>query len=137
MISKTQDMFYGMERTLLPLSEAFPVTDFQKGDLCSVDREGSVVPLSDALPFGGVLDGVGQERGRWLCSLLICGTISVPIHGLTPDTKLGCTVYATRTGGDEHFSFDGPGTVVGELCGIDSVERGIGIVAIKVKRLQT
>jgi hypothetical protein len=124
-------MRHGHERSLHPLSSDFPLTDFVNGDLCSIDRAGFVVPLHEALQFGGVLDGIGREQGQWKASFLIKGTISVPIPGLSSDTKLGCEVYAVRTGRDESFSLDGIGAEIGKLLSIDNMETGECVVGIR------
>ena len=134
--SITQGMLHGLERRLFPSNQAFPFSDFADGDLLSIDRDGSVIPLTEGMRFGGVINGLGQERGRWKASLLIKGTIDISIQGLSPATKLGCKVFAVRRGRDESFSLDGPGTVIGELIDIENVEQAMGTVRIHVGAIE-
>ena len=58
--SITQNMLPGLERTLLPLRQGITRNALVNGDLCSIDH-GHVVPLSPSLPFGGIVNGIGEQ----------------------------------------------------------------------------
>jgi hypothetical protein len=127
--SITQNMFPGLKGTLLPLGQGITHNALVNGDLCSFDN-GHVVPLSPSLPFGGIVNVIGEQGGRHWVSTLVHGTISVPIAGPSLDVKLGSKIYAMVDGRSESFSLDGPGTVIGTLVQVEDVDQAIGMVRL-------
>lgn len=118
------------ERVMMPLGLDAEHRDLVKGDLCSI-QGGCIVPLADGLPFGGIIDAIGEERGRYVCSVWTRGAMCIHVSGLLKETRMGAPIYALRRDGRETFSLDGQGIAIGEILAVENMERGMGIVGFK------
>jgi len=126
--SITQQMIAGFRRALLPLGQGVSSQEINCGDLVSIDPQGCIVPFTADLPFAGIADVLGEEKGVRKVSTLLHGTIAVPISGLSPETMLNSHIFARRQEQDTTFNLEGLGAPIGKLVGIEV----IGIVRINV-----
>lgn len=120
------------ERAVIPLglSKEIRHADLVDGDLVSL-TQGKLVPLDPSLEFAGIIEGVGEERGAYVATVTTRGAIHVKVTGLSPETREGSKVYAlpgTRT----VFTLEEQGALIGEVCAIENVERGMAIVGVRV-----
>lgn len=129
----TKNVNEGVEQelTLIPLSRDVQQAEIVQGDLCSI-KGGYVVPLDAALPFGGIVKAVGEDRGRYVCSLLTRAAVVVRVRGLSHETRQGEKVYARRGLKTESFSLNAEGTEIGEFIAVENLERERATVGIRV-----
>ena len=120
------------ERVRIPLglSKDIRHADLVNGDLVSL-KDGKLVPLDASLPFSGIIEGVGEESGRYVASVTTRGAVVVKVTGLSPATREGSKVYALP-GARTVFTLEAQGVLVGEVCAIESLERGMAIVGVRV-----
>lgn len=120
------------ERAAFPLglSQEIRHRDLVGGDLVSL-KEGKLVPLDPSCEFAGVLENAAEDRGRYIGSVTTRGAIVVRVAGLSPATREGSKVYALP---DKRtvFTLEANGVEVGEVLAIESLERGIAIVGVRV-----
>lgn len=128
---KTFNTGVKQERVLLPLDPSIPHVELLVGDLVSL-KNGKVVPLTQGLPFAGIIGAIGEDhRGVYTASLCIRGAVAVRVMGLAHDTPLRQAVHVLP-GGPEVFTLDATGVPFGELLAIESLERGLGIIGFKL-----
>lgn len=120
------------ERVRIPLglSKDIRHADLVNGDLVSL-RDGKIVPLDASLPFSGIIEGVGEESGRYVASVTTRCAIHITVTGLSPATREGSKVYALP-GKRTLFTLENKGVEIGELLAAESVEREVAIVAVRV-----
>lgn len=122
---KTYNEGIEKERAMFPLGLTKEIRhkDFVEGDLVSL-KDGKITPLNLTLPFGGVLDKVGEDKGVYLASVFVRGAVCVRVHGLTGETRQGTKVYASPAGPTQVFSLAEGGCLVGIICAIENLGRG-------------
>ena len=120
------------ERIRIPLglSKDIRHADLVNGDLVSV-RDGKIVPLDASLPFSGIIEGVGEESGRYVASVTTRGAVVVKVTGLSPATREGSKIYALP-GKRTVFTLENKGVEIGELLAAENVEREMAIVGVRV-----
>lgn len=120
------------ERAMIPLTlnEELGHRDFVQGDLVSI-KDGKTVPLDPALPFAGIIEKIGEDRGRYVASVNTRGAICVRVRGLNSATRQGVPVYARRAGPTQILNLEKEGVCVGEVCAVESVEREMAIVGFR------
>lgn len=89
---------------------------FAQGDLVSL-IENAIGPLSLDLPFGGIIDAIGEDvRGRYMGSLVVRGIAIFTVEGLTEATPQGALVYAIPTNDYRcRFTLAEHGVLIGEV----------------------
>ena len=120
------------ERTTIPLglTQEIRHRDLVGGDVVSL-REGKLVPLDASLEFAGTVENVAEDRGKYVASVTTRGAIVVKVTGLSPETRSGSRVYALP-GIRSVFTLEEKGVEIGELLAVESVERGMAIVGVRV-----
>lgn len=131
--ARTYNTGLARERAVIPLglSKEIRHADLVDGDLVSL-KQGKLVPLDPSLEFAGLIENVGEDnRGQYVASVTTRGAIVVKVTGLSPSTREGSKVYAlpgTRT----VFTLEEQGALIGEVCAIENLERGMAIVGVRV-----
>ena len=119
------------EQELLPLELLeFGQLDFVRGNLVS-KKGGKIVPLDLALPFAGIIEQIGEDRGTYVAAVLTRGAVHVTVNGLNRGTPEGAKVYARPAGRTQVFSLEAQDVLIGEICAIEDLERGIAIVGFR------
>jgi hypothetical protein len=132
---KTESMIHGQPRNLLPLHPDITPTDLLNHHPCSIDN-GYVVPFNASFPFGGIVDGIGREQGRWMCSTLIHGFMPLRIKRFSHRATLGQKVYVYKTSPSVVYSLSGhAGAEIGVLARIDNPGSGEVIVSFSLQHL--
>ena len=121
------------ERLMHPpmLNHEFGHRDYVEGDLVS-RKEKHIVPLDPGLEFAGIVERIGEDRGRYVASVCVRGALCVKVRGLDSTTRQGAKVFAMPAGRTQAFSLMEPGVLVGEVCAIESLERGMAIVGFRL-----
>ena len=88
------------------------------------------MPLDPSLEFTGIIEKVGDDRGRYMALGITRCAVLGRIQGLTPDTRQGEKVCALP--GQRTFTLEERGVLVGEFLAMESVEREMAIVGIRV-----
>lgn len=125
-------MSIDLERKILPLDrENFDHANFVRGDLVSISKQGKLVPLNSELPFTGIVDSVGEDRGTYIAAVVTRGGVVLRVQGLGHETPQGAPVHALP-GPTQTFNLQGQGVCIGEILAIESLERSAAIVGIKL-----
>lgn len=93
---------------------------------------GKIVPLDPSLPFAGIIERVGEDRGVYVASVFTRGAIVVKVSGLNAETRQGAPVYAMPSGQTQIFTLEKEGICIGELLAVESLERAMGIVGFRL-----
>jgi hypothetical protein len=103
------------ERAMIPLglSKEIRHADLVAGDLVSL-KESKIVPLDPSLEFAGIVEKVGEDRGQYVASVINRGALVFRLAGLSPETRKGT------------------GVLIGEMCAVENLERGMAIVGIRL-----
>ena len=115
----------------LGLSAMVQHHDLVQGDLVSL-KQSKIVPLDPSLEFAGIIENVCEDRGKYMASVMTRGAVVVHVRGLLPDTPSGAKVYALPAAKTQIFTIEEAGTLVGEVLAIESRERGIAIVGVRL-----
>jgi hypothetical protein len=115
----------------LGLSHEIRHRDFAEGDLVSI-QGGKIVPLDPALEFAGIIEKIGEDKGKYMASVTTRGAICVKVAGLSAETHQGEKVHAMPAGHTQVFSLANEGVLIGEICAIENLERGMAIVGIRL-----
>ncbi|MEP7152311.1 MAG: hypothetical protein ABI856_11420 [Nitrospira sp.] len=131
---RTFNMGIPIERVTrqLGLSASVSHVDIATGDLVSIGKDGKIVPLDLALPFGGIIEKVGEDNlGRYTAGVITRCALCVKVHGLTAETRRGAKIYA-RPGPRTVFTVEEAGGVlVGEYIAHENMERSMGTVGVR------
>jgi hypothetical protein len=115
----------------LTLTEEVGHRDYIPGDVVSI-RGQNIVPLDPSLEFAGIIDNVGEDRGRYVAVVFTRGAICVMVRGLNSETCQGMKVYALPAGHTQVFTLAEQGVLIGEVCAIENREREMAIVGFRL-----
>ena len=83
------------------------------------------------LNSAGIIEGVGEERGAYVASVTNRWAIHVKVTGLSPPDP-GRLESLCLPGARTVFTLEEQGVLVGEVCAIESLERGMAIVGVRL-----
>ena len=124
--ARTFSLTVPKESTRQPLAKGVPLTALRQGNACSLTEVGTVTPFDAGLPFAGFVQTLHQDR-EILVLLDKRGAVLIRIPGLTGETKMGSSVFAT---GENSFGLDS-GALVGEVLGIEDLTRSTALVGFR------
>lgn len=133
---RTFNMGIPIERVTLQLGLSASVkhTDLATGDLVSLNKENKVVPLTVALPFGGLLEKPGEDNlGRYAAGVITRCALCVKLHGLSPETKRGAAVYALPGARTVFTLEETDGVPVGEFLAFENVEQSMATIGVRTE----
>ena len=126
-VVRTYALGVNKESGRLPLAQGVALTALRQGSVCSLTENGTIQPFDTNRPFAGFVHTVIEDRGVTMAVLDRRGAVLLRIENLQA-TSLGSPVYATDA---THFSIDEGGALIGQLLGIESIERALGIVGFR------
>ena len=119
------------ESRRLPLNlKTHGQVEFAGGDFVSI-VQGMLVPLDEAQEFAGVIEQIGEDRGKYVAAVLIRGALHLKVNGLRPETAEGAKDYARPAGQTQVFGLEAQGVLIGEVLAIENLEREMAIVGIR------
>ncbi|MBY0246028.1 MAG: hypothetical protein K2Q17_00060 [Nitrospiraceae bacterium] len=134
LVRRTFNSGIQQERYRLPLGLGPKVKhwDIVDGDVVSVE-DGRFVPFSPALGFGGIVEGIGDDFGRYVASVKTRGAVSCQVHGSGALVREGSKVFVRRDGDTTVFTVEeAGGALAGEILAIEDLSRSFAIVGFRL-----